>query len=135
MGIKWVSFSPVDGEIWPIGYQYRTLGRNDDYGWDCDVDEGDVISGSSEHIVYYEFRKPVCDCFQSPSVSIDDGGDAFPGQYPAGMSLRDYFAAHVVANVICLSVTTQGSWDDTGAAVCAYEVADAMLAARKVGAK
>lgn len=74
----------------------------------------------------------------------DDGGPAFPlpdtyvpdehrgcvnGQY--GMSLRDYFAAAALTG-ICVSdkfVWTTGNTQDR--AMWAYEIADAMLAARK----
>jgi len=69
-------------------------------------------------------------------INFNDGGAAFPGAGTTGMSLRDYFAAkalpvawkafedgyfgHVEADSINLSV-----------AECAYQMADAMLSARK----
>lgn len=63
----------------------------------------------------------------------DDGGPAFPIEttatpYAPGMSLRDWFAGQVIASV--------KGWhpaDRRGksSAVIAYEIADAMLEARK----
>lgn len=74
----------------------------------------------------------------------NDGGPAFPVQesvvsngdaVPAasGMSLRDYFAANAVSGVI----ESQGGYLNLGSPVMiaqrCYEIADAMLAARKDG--
>lgn len=72
---------------------------------------------------------------------MDDGGPAFPahvtvgpddtlytsGDVEAGMSLRDWFAGQALAGLV-----TRGPYVD-GKAVSAraYEVADAMLEARK----
>ncbi len=62
----------------------------------------------------------------------DDGGPAFPAQWDdkdnEGMTLRDWFAGQVIASV--------KGWhpaDRRGksSAVIAYEIADAMLEARK----
>lgn len=64
-----------------------------------------------------------------------DGGHAFPSPpYDKGMSLRDYFAGQVVAEALQLL----DFMDDTSAAAAAkyaYQVADAMLAARTGEAK
>lgn len=72
------------------------------------------------------------------SDSIDDGGPAFPSPHYnndelSGMSLRDYFAGQIVAGLLANS-----SYEDyrpAPLAMSAYEVADAMIVARKVGAK
>ena len=72
-------------------------------------------------------------------TKIDDGGSAFPGQRLGsdglpesaawdGMSLRDWFAGQALAMLAdpkCIS-------DSNIVALAAYQVADAMLAARKV---
>lgn len=59
----------------------------------------------------------------------DDGGAAFPvpGSYNTsnGMSLRDWFAGQALANRY-----TQEARDDKKVAQWAYQIADAMLAAR-----
>lgn len=60
---------------------------------------------------------------------IETGGPAFPcweGNETEGMTLRDYFAAKALAN---LYTHTENSPDK--AAEWAYQVADAMLEARK----
>jgi hypothetical protein len=76
------------------------------------------------------------------SKRIGDGGSAFPRRghstkngvpYEwdvAGMTLRDYFAASALNQRKMLST---GSWYAADAAREAYEIADAMLAARKDG--
>lgn len=67
---------------------------------------------------------------------INDGGPAFPGQslnergepdepHRSGMSLRDYFAAAALTGICAYH---PGSTPDATAQ--AYEMADAMLAAR-----
>ena len=73
---------------------------------------------------------------------IDDGGAAFPGPFSGhcgndghaepcscyvdtGMTLRDYFAAKVIERFL-------QSWPVPQAAARAYDVADAMIAARKM---
>ena len=70
------------------------------------------------------------------STPINDGGPAFPyretensGQYwhHYGMTLRDYFAGQALAGVL-------SDWHPTATrqtASQAYEIADAMLAARE----
>lgn len=76
------------------------------------------------------------------SDRINDGGPAFPGEqgydpedgwnktWGAGMSLRDYFAGQALAGLIA-----DREWYDTETAstiaMRAYELADAMLAARE----
>lgn len=68
---------------------------------------------------------------------IEDGGPAFPrqggfGYGPAeGMSLRDYFAAKWLQGWLANPATVDLPADE--AALCAYEMADAMLIARKGG--
>jgi hypothetical protein len=47
-----------------------------------------------------------------------------------GMTLRDYFAAHFMARAQSLCETNNG-WEMHNAAQCAYQMADAMLEARK----
>lgn len=76
------------------------------------------------------------------SETKDDGGPAFPredyqlerapGQ--SGMSLRDYFAAAALTGFASQSFSMFGDTTPTyvsGVAKFAYEIADAMLAARK----
>lgn len=89
-------------------------------------------------------------------MSTVQGGPAFPSKRRVmragystnefepvdGMSLRDYFAAKAMPAVMCAN----GSWHDNGFkptdgksimenhALFAYQIADAMLAARKGGA-
>ena len=69
----------------------------------------------------------------------DTGGPAFPsegysmGGIPlneTGMTLRDYFAAKFMnrAQSLCES---NGGWEMELAAQCAYQMADAMMEARK----
>jgi hypothetical protein len=60
----------------------------------------------------------------------DDGGAAFP---VAGMTLRDYFAAHAMQALITgLAAARPDNWrsSDQWAPAQAYMVADAMLKAR-----
>lgn len=81
------------------------------------------------------------------AVKIDDGGPAFArsaaehsqgGHYEqAGMSLRDWFAGQAIGTVIdrCSGDTRRAHEHQTDYfARVAYEVADAMLIARKAGA-
>ncbi|HBO7074236.1 TPA: hypothetical protein L4968_005488 [Pseudomonas aeruginosa] len=74
----------------------------------------------------------------------ENGGQAFPSESmytsEAGMTLRDYFAAQVVCGLQQvlwseprLSKFHSGSDVISHMAVVAYETADAMLKARKVG--
>ena len=86
------------------------------------------------------------------SDSIDDGGPAYPvlGYYEdgkfkqgaqtayhegwhEGMSLRDYFAGHIVAGLLANS--SYEDYQPAPLAMSAYDIADAMIVARKVGAK
>lgn len=71
-------------------------------------------------------------------MNIEDGGSAFPEPGNAqcgGMSLRDYFAAKALPTAWAAFAggyfEVEG-WDsiNEGVAVCAYQMADAMLAAR-----
>ena len=69
------------------------------------------------------------------SDTTDNGGSAFPvkwlnGSIDEGMSLRDYFAGQVLAGN--LGNPWASNSDDI--AVRCYQIADAMLAARKGGA-
>jgi hypothetical protein len=69
---------------------------------------------------------------------IDDGGPAFPDPvgadptwstaYSTGMTLRDYFAAKAMA-----AMASHSKGGTTGLAEVAYQMADAMLIARKAG--
>jgi hypothetical protein len=82
-------------------------------------------------------------------MSGRDGGPAFPsgesydtrdlmggvsehrkGPFYAGMTLRDYFAGQALAGITGAGVDAEGSWHPATAATLAYEIADAMLAAR-----
>lgn len=71
----------------------------------------------------------------SESKTIDDGGTAFPHGYAAqarsmpGMSLRDWFAGQALVTGY---VQHDGSPDKI--AEWAFQIADAMIAARKAGA-
>lgn len=68
-----------------------------------------------------------------------DGGPAFPraaGQLPgsqAGMSLRDWFAGQALVGAVA-TVNGPGFAEWAYYADAAYQIADAMLAARKGGA-
>ena len=66
---------------------------------------------------------------------INTGGPAFPPSNPGhahGMTLRDYFAAKAMQGAIASSSDKLDFGPDLGAA-WAYQVADAMLAARDKG--
>lgn len=66
----------------------------------------------------------------------NDGGAAFPrnNTQSEGMSLRDWFAGHAMSAVV-IGVLTNGEVpkrsDDDRIARTAYQLADAMLAARE----
>lgn len=69
---------------------------------------------------------------------IEDGGPAFPiadiGLHGShGMSLRDAFAGQIAAGMASFSGTSGVSYGPHDIAGRAYEVADAMLAARQRG--
>lgn len=63
-----------------------------------------------------------------------DGGPAFPvelrGYYAAGMTLRDWFAGQALVGLLA-SDTEKWPWPAIGAAMRAYDIADAMLNARQ----
>lgn len=77
------------------------------------------------------------------SDKIDDGGFAFPHPYdsPGGMSLRDYFAAAALQTLKIEHYATMSTYGTAHAVFASaspveiarrsYEIADAMLAARK----
>lgn len=67
------------------------------------------------------------------SETKDDGGFAFPHPYdsPTGMSLRDYFAAAALTGICVSDKFIRTKENTAGNAIWAYEIADAMLAARK----
>jgi len=75
---------------------------------------------------------------------INNGGPAFMipggGCLATGMTLRDYFAAAALTGICAHPTAIKQGMEQTGdeapqfAADSAYEVADAMLAARKEGA-
>ena len=88
------------------------------------------------------------------SDQINDGGQAFPMAYPesysikiSGMSLRDWFAGMALQGILSKSLFPDSSgnksinWSRTreysgrSASIVAYEIADAMIAARKEEAK
>jgi len=68
----------------------------------------------------------------------DTGGVAFPVSIPGcgdngwqGMDLRDYFAAKAIPRMVSLCQDRDGGWDPVAVAVGCYEIADAMIEARK----
>ena len=69
--------------------------------------------------------------------TINDGGPAFPPHWdpkthPSGMALRDYFAAKAMQGLLAAQVHGFNDQPAKGPfASMAYEMADAMLAARK----
>lgn len=75
-------------------------------------------------------------------MSKQDGGPAFPARHryhigrQEGMTLRDYFAGQALAAVYTRCDASPHAEVRTAEAVakCAYNVADAMLAAREGGA-
>lgn len=65
----------------------------------------------------------------------DDGGAAFPVPYAiqtGGMSLRDYFAAKAMPYQISIEMRPYEDYNFRNAAKRAYEIADAMIAAREL---
>lgn len=48
-----------------------------------------------------------------------------------GLTLRDYFAAKAIPEIVLLSQHEDGGWDPVAVAAGCYAVADAMLAERK----
>lgn len=77
------------------------------------------------------------DCGTAGSKPKYDGGPAFPfpvmhsNSAPAGMSLRDYFAAKAMQGILSCFAEYKGAGDNMQSrAKLAYEVADAMLAER-----
>jgi hypothetical protein len=68
------------------------------------------------------------------SADTNTGGPAFPyGTAYAGMTLRDYFAAKAMQALITSRHTDyeNGWYDEEMVAKSAYEMADAMLKARR----
>jgi hypothetical protein len=75
------------------------------------------------------------------SDTKDNGGTAFPGPtftrtgYPnghsMGMTLRDWFAGQALATAWDARDKGYYDGDDSDMAMCAYQIADAMLEARK----
>jgi hypothetical protein len=66
----------------------------------------------------------------------ENGGLAFPtkdggGHHHSGMSLRDWFAGQVMAEMIRLSTDSDGGWSAENVAYGCYNLADAMLKARE----
>jgi hypothetical protein len=61
--------------------------------------------------------------------NTNTGGQAFPDKYNMGMTLRDYFAAKAMAQLMLSSPVVQD--DARTTASWAYEYADAMLKARQ----
>ncbi len=67
----------------------------------------------------------------------NDGGSAFPvpdegqGWGSAGMTLRDYFAAQIAAGMAAYSGTSGMGYGPGDIAGRSYQVADAMLQARR----
>ena len=51
--------------------------------------------------------------------------------YSKGMTLRDYFAAKAMQGILTATLTPNTVWSQDEAAETAYNVADAMLKARK----
>ena len=63
-----------------------------------------------------------------PCLDSSDGGLSMRDP---GMTLRDYFAGQALAGYAASPAALDGAWRDQTVAACAYEVADAMLEARK----
>jgi hypothetical protein len=68
----------------------------------------------------------------------DNGGTAFPQLEPnsayfnaTGMTLRDWFAGQALATAWDARDKGYYDGDDSDMAMCAYQIADAMLEARK----
>lgn len=75
-------------------------------------------------------------------MNVDrEGGDAFPAfpQQTAGLSIRDWFAGQALPHVITeimrgnLGDHPRSGGGPAGFAATAYDIADAMLSARKKG--
>ena len=67
--------------------------------------------------------------FSTPTPAIDPAIAALRGQrYQEGMTLRDYFAGQVLANIASFELTGDDHPDDVAEAT--YRIADAMLKAR-----
>ena len=65
------------------------------------------------------------------SVTIGPSGDVYSSDdFACGMSLRDYFAARVMVEMIRLTMDADGGWDNGAVAAGCYRLADAMLAER-----
>jgi len=64
-------------------------------------------------------------------MSEKDGGHAFPCEAHDGMTLRDYFAAQVLAGMASRDAYDPGQATPADRAMLAYIDADAMLEARK----
>ena len=63
---------------------------------------------------------------------VSDNPPAFPrGDFGGGMTLRDYFAGQALVGIISGCAAACAIYDTHEAAEDAYQVADAMLAARK----
>lgn len=54
------------------------------------------------------------------------------GWFQSGMTLRDWFAGQCLPELIRLSMDRDGGWSTENAAAGAYNMADAMLEARKL---
>lgn len=67
--------------------------------------------------------------FPNTAFKQDDKGIVFGIGY-AGMSLRDYFAAQYITGYMASTSTMRSSPEPQRMAMLAYELADAMLAAR-----
>ena len=69
-------------------------------------------------------------------MKTETGGPAFP-THPEGalihdgMTLRDYFATKAMQGILTATLTPNTVWSQDEAAETAYNVADAMLKARK----
>ena len=71
-------------------------------------------------------------------LNLRNGGPAFPITGPdetweetGGMSLRDWFAGQAIDRMISLCQDRDGGWDVHAVAAGAYQLADALLEARK----
>lgn len=63
------------------------------------------------------------------SVTGNGGGQAFPSETSLGMTMRDWFAGQVLAGAVSRQDVSAN--DAEFIAKWSYEIADAMLAARK----
>lgn len=65
----------------------------------------------------------------NPEVNFSHKGEVYPDA--SGMSVRDFFAAHIAAGMAAFSGTAGVSYGPDSIAGRSYEVADALIKARE----